>query len=254
MQSFISFLGQIGIDIQLLIAQIINFGILLWILTKFVYHPIIKKIEEDEKELLAAKTAKEKLEKEKASYEKQKNTEIRELKETSRKKIEKAEEMAKQIKKEATIKAEKEADAIVSRMKKTLKSKKAGMINEQIKKIRDEMLENIINIAKQILFSTKSIKVATQKYFFKNFEEKLNKFPDEVFKGKTPSVTLVTPFPVEKDERENIKEMLKEKFGSEIEFSEKINKELISGYRLEINGLAAEDNLINKLRNAIQIK
>ena len=48
-------LGKLGIDIKLLIAQIINFGLLLWLLKKFLYAPIVRRIEKDERELNEAK-------------------------------------------------------------------------------------------------------------------------------------------------------------------------------------------------------
>ena len=59
-------LGKLGIDIKLLIAQIINFGLLLWLLKKFLYVPIVRRIEKDERELNEAKIQTEVLEKEKA--------------------------------------------------------------------------------------------------------------------------------------------------------------------------------------------
>lgn len=39
-------LTSLGIDLKLLIAQVINFGILLFILTKFLYKPLIKILDE----------------------------------------------------------------------------------------------------------------------------------------------------------------------------------------------------------------
>ena len=45
------FLGNLGIDFGLLIAQLINFVLLLFVLTKFVYRPLIKRIEADEASL-----------------------------------------------------------------------------------------------------------------------------------------------------------------------------------------------------------
>jgi len=40
-------LGKLGVDPRLLLAQIVNFGLLLLILNKFLYKPLIKKIEKD---------------------------------------------------------------------------------------------------------------------------------------------------------------------------------------------------------------
>ena len=61
-------LGNLGIDVSLLIAQMINFGLLLWLLTKFLYRPIVKRIEKDEKELKQARIQKKELEQQKNSF------------------------------------------------------------------------------------------------------------------------------------------------------------------------------------------
>lgn len=39
-------LTSLGIDLKLLIAQVVNFGILLFILTKFLYKPLLKLLDE----------------------------------------------------------------------------------------------------------------------------------------------------------------------------------------------------------------
>ncbi|HDH31328.1 MAG TPA: hypothetical protein ENH26_00980, partial [Candidatus Wolfebacteria bacterium] len=70
------FLGNLGIDIKLLIAQIINFGLLLWLLTKFLYKPIIKRIEKDETELKQAQIQKKELEQQKNTFVEQKKKEL----------------------------------------------------------------------------------------------------------------------------------------------------------------------------------
>ena len=59
------FLKNLGIDVKLLIAQIINFGLLLWLLKKLLYKPFIKRIEKDEKERESARVENENLEKKK---------------------------------------------------------------------------------------------------------------------------------------------------------------------------------------------
>lgn len=57
------FLGNLGIDIWLLLAQIVNFLILLWVLKKLVYKPLIARIEADEQSFHAVRQTKSDLEK-----------------------------------------------------------------------------------------------------------------------------------------------------------------------------------------------
>lgn len=115
------FLGNLGIDVKLLIAQIINFGVLLWLFSKFLYKPIIERIEKDEAELTQAQMKKEELEQEKKAFEQQKASEIAEVKQRSQKIIKEAEEIAKEIKNRAREEAENEKQAIIKQIKARLR-------------------------------------------------------------------------------------------------------------------------------------
>ncbi len=55
------FLGSLGVDLGLLFAQVVNFVFLLWLLSKFVYRPLVAKIEADEANLAEVKKAQEAL-------------------------------------------------------------------------------------------------------------------------------------------------------------------------------------------------
>lgn len=113
-------LGNLGIDIKLLIAQMINFGLLLWLLTKFLYKPIVKRIEKDENELKQAQIQNKELEQQKNAFTERKNKEILETKERAREIIKEAEDMAKEIKKRTMQDAEEEKQAIIKQIKSRL--------------------------------------------------------------------------------------------------------------------------------------
>ena len=114
------FLGNLGIDTKLLIAQMINFGLLLWLLTKFLYKPIIKRIEKDEKELKQAQIQNKKLEQERDDFTEQKKKEMIEVKKRARKIIEEAESIAKEIKKRAIQDTKEEKQAVIKQIKSRL--------------------------------------------------------------------------------------------------------------------------------------
>lgn len=111
------FLGKLGIDIKLLIAQIVNFGILLWLLKKFLYKPIIKRIEKDEEELKQAKFQKDKIQKEKEVFEKQQKQEKLNSKKEAKDIIKEAENIAQEIKENVRKEAEREKQAIIKQIK-----------------------------------------------------------------------------------------------------------------------------------------
>jgi len=110
------FLGKLGVDVNLLIAQIINFGLLVLLLKKFLYSPIIKRIEEDEKKLKEAQTQKELLEKEKEDFETYKNKTVKEAHSKAEKIINEAEDVAENIKKRYEEEAKTEKGKVIKQI------------------------------------------------------------------------------------------------------------------------------------------
>jgi len=115
-----NFLGSLGIDLNLLIAQVVNFSILLWILTKFLYKPIIKRIEKDEAELKDAQEQSKILAQEKLSFSEQKKSEISQAKKRAKEIISEAEKIATQIKDRASKTAQEEKKAVIKQIKNQL--------------------------------------------------------------------------------------------------------------------------------------
>jgi F-type H+-transporting ATPase subunit b len=115
------FLGHLGIDIKLLIAQIINFGLLLWLLSKFLYKPIIKRIEKDENELKRSQEKTIALEQEKQEFSEEKTKEIAEAKDRAKEIIKEAEVIAEDIKKRALEEMEQEKQAVIKQIQTRLK-------------------------------------------------------------------------------------------------------------------------------------
>lgn len=122
-------LGNLGIDIKLLIAQIINFGLLLWLLKKFLYAPIIRRIEKDERELNEAKNQKEKLEKEKQQFQEQKIKELAEARKKTESIIAEAQNLAKKIEERAQKETEEEKEKILQQIRSRLRNIKDDETN-----------------------------------------------------------------------------------------------------------------------------
>ena len=114
-------LDNFGVDYKLLIAQIINFVILLWVLSKFIFQPILKKIETKEKEISDLKTQSENLNAEKAKFEQEKSLQDTINKTQYRSIVEEAETIAQKIKERAQKETEKEKELIISQLQKRSK-------------------------------------------------------------------------------------------------------------------------------------
>jgi len=109
-----SLFGALGIDWRLLILQLIAFGILLWILKKFVFPYLIRAIDKREKAIAesvaAAQEAEVKAEKAEAEVEKQLKTARKEAAEI----VDVAHKEAAAMVAEAEAKAKQRAEQIVS--------------------------------------------------------------------------------------------------------------------------------------------
>jgi len=69
----------LGLDYKLLIAQLINFGVLLFVLNKLVYHPVIKIIDDRRKKTAEALEANQKIEERLAALESQEKAVFKEV-------------------------------------------------------------------------------------------------------------------------------------------------------------------------------
>lgn len=114
------FLSSFGIDLRLLLAQIINFGLLLFILNRWVYRPLIKKIEEREAQLKEAQQLQQEVAQAKQTLQTQKSAADLETRSTADKIIKEAEQIAEDIKQKARLEAETEKAAIIKQIKSRL--------------------------------------------------------------------------------------------------------------------------------------
>ncbi|MDE1970521.1 MAG: ATP synthase F0 subunit B [Patescibacteria group bacterium] len=106
-------LGSLGIDMKLLLAQIINFGLLVWVLAFFVYKPLIARIEKDDETLKKINELSDKLNQDKQAFAAEQQKEAQALKEHARGIVEEAEEAARKIKEQAYLETEAERGAIL---------------------------------------------------------------------------------------------------------------------------------------------
>ncbi len=281
-----NFLGNLGIDVKLLIAQMVNFGLLLWLLSKFLYKPIVKKIEEDETELREAQIQKAELEREKKIFLEQKEKEEAEIKKRAREIIAEAELIAEKIRDEARQKAERRAMAIIEQSRNNLETLKPDIEDRIFKKMKTEMansfkkiFNNALSLSAQKKFQNvfwsdlkeqiekltikklkepelaeivKKLKRAAKKKDKggRDLEEKLEK----IFSQKIGPVVIEYAHPPTKKQEKEMEEIIAKKMGIKIKISKKQNKDLINGFRFEIAGTVIESNLSNIIKNAANMR
>jgi F-type H+-transporting ATPase subunit b len=138
---------KLGIDPTLLIAQVINFLVLFFILKKLIYKPLLnlfdKRKKMIEKNVEDTKKIEERLEK----LEEERKTILSDASKEAMTIVESAKKEAEKEREEALVKAKKEISTLAERYREQLATEKAGMIRE----LRAEMAELIVAGSQKIL-------------------------------------------------------------------------------------------------------
>lgn len=123
-------LARLGVDWRLLVAQLVNFGVVLFVMWKWVYRPLLKvmderakKIEQGLKDAAAASA-----DRQGAGAEKDQIVTAARLQ--SKEIIEEAERLAKELHGAQVAKARQEVEAVVKQGKTQLQADKAAMLAE----------------------------------------------------------------------------------------------------------------------------
>jgi len=158
------------LDGKLLIAQIINFTIVVAVLYKFVYQPLLKvmneRTEKIEKGLADAKKSQDQLEK----AEKIREEKIQEAKKEARQILEKMQILAETNKKQTIEKSKKEAQEIIKKAKEVIETEKGKMLKE----VRQEIGE-LTGLALEKILEEKNDKDFDKKIIEKTIKEIKNK-------------------------------------------------------------------------------
>lgn len=125
----------LGIDLKLLIAQIINFILLLFLLSKFLYRPIIKILAERKKRIEESLENAQKIQEELVKIEERKAEELKKAKEQGELVLAEFREMAKRLGKEAAAKAEANTQKIMAKTQEQLNLEREKMKKELKKEV-----------------------------------------------------------------------------------------------------------------------
>jgi F-type H+-transporting ATPase subunit b len=243
------FLGTIGIDPKLLIAQIINFAILLVVLNKFLYKPLVSQIEKEEKDLHLAQQEKEEVEESKRIESEKEALQIAEIRKKSQAILSEAAEISQKIKEDAAMKAKLEIAQAMKKAKEQLEQEEKS-VRKSVKGMREkEMMQGIVrNLEKNTPEKTK--KVIAQAFFQLLLEdiEELQLSKAVLSKKFSTKAILETSHSVSKVETDALqKALVRKNGGREIELSLVKNPNLIGGARLQFAGKIVEESMLSHI-------
>lgn len=135
----------LGLDIKLLIVQIINFGLLLFVLSKFVYKPIIKLLDERKKKVQESVDNSAKIEERLLKLEEKEKDILKKAQEKANIEREELSKLAKeereQILMEARTAAEKETLKGLERLKAAEEEASQRIKEKLVKKITNDVVD-----------------------------------------------------------------------------------------------------------------
>lgn len=127
--------GTFGINWKLFLAQLLNFGIVLFVFWKWVVKPLGNKLQERQQRIESGLKNAEVMEAERERFEQAKLAELQKAREEADRIVKNANEAAEKIKNETMVQASKQAEKMIEQTKASLHAEKERMMREAKKEI-----------------------------------------------------------------------------------------------------------------------
>jgi F-type H+-transporting ATPase subunit b len=265
------FLGDLGINIKLLIAQIIDFCLLVALLSYFLYKPTIRIIEKNEAELEDSRKQKMALEEEKGMFAKRKEKDLAAARALGKRIVDETEATAEMIKFQAYESTKRESKAIIEQTKEALQSQRPMIRKEVASELNEKFGEGFKKSFGR--FVEPRYQAELQGVLFKGLLDQIDaaefqKISDDDIKElrkaakadkkgfermallKVGSVSLEYAVTMPIHERKKVDTAIAAKVGIKVPVAVRQNPELINGFRLELMGRVIESNLSKIVQHA----
>jgi F-type H+-transporting ATPase subunit b len=143
-------LETFGVQPVLLLAQIVNFVILLFLLKKFAYQPIMKILDERKQKIETSVKQAEKIQNQLEETETRQKEIIYKAEKESSKIINEAKDAAKKLQEETMSETSKKVEEVLSKNKETLQLEREKMIGE----VKTDMANLVSETTKKVLNKT----------------------------------------------------------------------------------------------------
>lgn len=244
-------LYSLGIDLKLLLAQIVNFSLLVYLLHRFLYRPIIERIEKEEKELEEVGREKEKLTSERSNFSEEMKKEREKIKGEGRKIIEEAQSIAEKISREKEEEIEKEKKSLLERAESLSREELRQKETETEKRIKEKYKDKLIEVLKEYFGQGKT--AATDGKLFEELIADIKSVGNDNLDSSLSKATVESVESLSDEKKSVLKKSLSEKLGRDgIEVENKINSDLIAGYRLTFGGLIIDRNLSHETNSIFE--
>lgn len=243
------FFGKIGIDWHLILAQIVNFAILLWFLRRFLYKPLLKgmensDLEEAERQMEIVRQGQEELKKER-------NRMLNELKRKDSELVAVAEKVAEDIKRTARQKADDQKEKILSQAESLVRLQKDAAVRSREAELKKRLAEDLATVWRKRLGEEEAGR-ALQSVYLQETLAALRQLKAADVGTASAEFVLESSSPADKPAADELRRTLETRLKREkIILKTKRNKDLIAGYRLVLGGLEINNNLLSDIRHAL---
>lgn len=138
---------NLGINVPLLIAQIVNFFLLLFILQKFVYKPVLKLLDDRKQTVKKSMDDAKKIDEQVKEIAKMRVEKLHSTEKECGVILEKAKEEAEKTKQELLAYANMEVEKLITRGKEKLKEEKVKIVEE----LKQQMAEIVVAASAKVL-------------------------------------------------------------------------------------------------------
>ncbi len=238
------------IDWFTVLAQILNFLVLMWLLKRFLYKPVLKAIDERDSKIKAqvqeaadkmkeATTEKESYEKKNAAFEEQHKAMLNT-----------ATEEAANKRKQLLDTARNDADALQAKMEQSLREQQQSLNGEIIRRTQQE----VFSITRQVLkdLANEDLEAAMTTMFLEKLKG-LKKEETEklvaVLKDAPQGATVRSAFPLPQEEQKEIAEALHKMTSPDTTISFETAEDQISGIELSAGGYKLAWSISDYLRS-----
>jgi len=225
------------IDWFTVVAQTLNFLILVWLMRRFLYQPILRAIDAREQriasELADADTTKAEAVKEREKF-RQKNEEFDQHRDEL---LSRAKDEAKAERQRLLDEAGQAADALRTKRQDALKREQQSLNDEITRRTREE----VFAIARKTLteLAGTSLEEGMSEVFTRRLRELNNEAKEglgRILKTSSAPVVVRSAFGLPSEQRAAIQHALNETFSAEIHVRFETERDLISGIELSANG------------------
>lgn len=215
-----------------IVAQIINFFVLLFILQKLFYKPVTKAMEDRQVRIAKAENLAEEKIKEAEKLKRDYNQKIADIDSEKREVLDKAKKNAEEKKEELLVKYKEEAEQKRKSYIDEIEEEKQVFVEN----LRIKLGENAVKIASKILYSISSKEIEDEifKSFISNLKSLENNIPNKNALKNEKHLDVYGAQEFTDKEKRDLNSILKKNFPNMVDVSYEINKELVLGYELSL--------------------